>query len=61
MRAMPTFMYRCPITGFRVQGNAPELSNADKGEHFEAVTCTVCNRLHLVIPKTGKLLSEGDK
>ena len=41
---MPTFIYRCPITGFRVQGPAPapEPTNEDKGEDFEAVTCTAC-------------------
>jgi hypothetical protein len=58
---MQTFIYRCPITGFRVQGQAPESTNEGKGEHFEAVTCTACKRVHLVNPKTGKLISERDK
>jgi hypothetical protein len=58
---MLTFIFRCPITGFRVQGSAPEPTNETKGEHFEAVTCSICNRVHLVNPKTGKLLSERDK
>jgi hypothetical protein len=58
---MPTFIYRCPTTGFRVHGDAPEEPNQDKGEHFEPVKCTACKRLHLINPKTGKLLGEQDK
>jgi hypothetical protein len=56
---MPTFIYRCPITGFRVQGHAPESAHEDKGEHFELVTCTACKRVHLVNPKTGKLIGDN--
>ena len=33
----------------------------DQGGHaFEAITCTACGEVHLVNPKTGKLLGEGD-
>jgi hypothetical protein len=58
---MPAFIYRCPITGFRVHGDAPEQPSQDKGGHFEPVKCTACKRVHLINPKTGKLLGEQDK
>jgi hypothetical protein len=55
---MQTFIFRCPITGFRVRGQSPESTNEDKGEHFDPVKCTACKRVHLVNPKTGKLISD---
>ena len=60
---MATFVYRCPTTGLRVQGRvADDLSEGErKGQQFEGVTCSVCRRIHLVDPKTGKLLGEADK
>jgi hypothetical protein len=58
---MPTFIYRCPITGFRVHSDAPDEPSQDKGEHFEPVKCTACKCVHLVNPKTGKLIGERDK
>jgi hypothetical protein len=56
---MTTFIYRCPITGSRVPADAPEPTDEGKGEHFEPVKCTACKRVHLINPKTGKLI--GDK
>ena len=57
---MPTFLYRCPNTGLRVQGwiaNDP----TERGEDsFEAVTCLACGRVHLVNPQTGKVLGAND-
>jgi hypothetical protein len=31
------------------------------GEIFEPVTCTACGRIHLVNPKSGKVLETGKK
>jgi hypothetical protein len=43
------FLYRCPITGHKVQG----LAQAPTPDHsYEAVTCTACNRVHLVNPNS---------
>ena len=44
------FLYRCPITGHKVQGlaHAPTPDGS-----YEAVTCTACNRVHLVNPNSG--------
>jgi hypothetical protein len=55
---MPPFLYRCPTTGYRVQGFIAEELPADT---YEAVACTACRRIHLVNPTTGKVLGEDDK
>jgi hypothetical protein len=33
---------------------------SDDGESFEAVTCIVCDRLHYINPRTGRVLGEND-
>jgi hypothetical protein len=53
---MPTFLYRCPNTGLRVQGWIADDRTERDEENFEAVTCPACGRVHLVNPKTGKVL-----
>jgi hypothetical protein len=58
---MSTFVYRCPITGFRVQGWVPGHPTEGKGHQFEGITCSICKRIHLVDPKTGNLLGEEGK
>jgi hypothetical protein len=53
---VPPFLYRCPTTGYRVQGFVvPADSDA-----YEPVTCILCQRVHLVNPATGKVLGEND-
>jgi len=56
---MPTFLYRCPKTSQTVQGFiAGELD--PESEAFEAVRCVACSRLHLINPKSGRVLgSDG--
>jgi hypothetical protein len=50
-----TFLYRCPITGHRVQGLVP--GNAtDETTAYEPVTCLACNGVHLVNPRSGRVL-----
>ena len=46
------FLYRCPITGHKVQGlvHAPAPSDSST---YETVTCTACNRVHLVNAASG--------
>ncbi|MGO9682617.1 MAG: hypothetical protein ACLPTZ_08525 [Beijerinckiaceae bacterium] len=52
---MPTFIYRCPNTGYLVQGiTSDEVSDDD--EYYVATFCDLCQRLHLVNPKTGEVL-----
>jgi len=55
---MPAFLYRCPNTGFQVQGYSPE-QISDYDGSYEAVTCLMCKRVHLMNPATGKVLGEG--
>jgi hypothetical protein len=57
---MPSFLYRCPNTGFRVQGYSPE-QTADDEHSYESVTCIMCRQVHLVNPNTGKVLGEDDE
>jgi hypothetical protein len=53
------FVYRCPATGLKVQGHlADELLD---GETYESVTCTACGRVHLVNPKSGRVLEPAKK
>ena len=56
---MTTSLYRCPNTGFQVQGYSPE-QTSDDDVSYEAVTCLMCKRLHLVNPTTGKVLGEDE-
>lgn len=49
---MTTFLYRCPKTGFNIQGwvaDAPAKAGA-----YVSVVCPLCNLVHLVDPQTGK-------
>lgn len=55
---MSTFLYRCPVTGYQVQGFVADKPGEPNGRAYEPLTCTICNRVHLVDPKTGRLLSE---
>jgi len=57
---MVPFTYRCPQTGQQVQGWAAADYLTD-GEFYEPVTCTACGRVHLVNPKSGKVLEAARK
>ncbi len=56
-----TFLYRCPITGYQVQGFLADYPAERNGHVYEAVTCVVCKRIHLVDPKTGKVAAGDGK
>jgi len=58
---MAAFVYQCPTTGYKVQGHVEkeDVVAADptcSDDVYEPVTCTLCQRIHLVNPKTGKVL-----
>ena len=53
---MTPFLCRCPNTGFNVQGWIAEAVENGDAERYETVSCLVCQQLHLVNPKTGKIL-----
>ncbi|MGA8078063.1 MAG: hypothetical protein WB868_11820 [Xanthobacteraceae bacterium] len=50
---MTTFIFRCPATGYSVQGVAPD--PLPEGDTYQSVTCPACSRTHLVNPKTCKV------
>ncbi len=53
---MATTVFRCPNTGYRVQGwFADDVSEADE-DTYRSVTCLACQAMHLVNPKTGKVM-----
>jgi hypothetical protein len=56
-----TFLYRCPVTGYRVQGFIVDSPTEKNGRFYEPLTCVVCKRIHLVDPKTGKVAGSDDK
>jgi len=54
---MPAFRYRCPNTALSVQSwIAHDLSDYDD-ERYETVICNACRCVHLVNPKTGKIVA----
>ena len=53
---MAAFLYRCPNTALNVQGWVADDPTEGKAETYEPVTCTACTQVHLVNPKTGKVL-----
>jgi len=57
---MPAFLFRCPSTGLNVQGWVADDPTQRDEDSFDAVTCTACTRLHLVNPRTGKVLGAND-
>jgi hypothetical protein len=54
---MPLFIYRCPTSGYRVQGFSGE--DVSVNTHtYEPVVCVMCKRTHHVNPATGVVLGE---
>jgi hypothetical protein len=58
---MGAFLYRCPNTGFRVQGWVEGDESEDSDVAYVGVVCHACGRLHLVNPKTGETASSNVK
>ncbi len=58
MAAAITFVYQCPMTGYKVQGFVADDPTENDETAFLPVTCTICARVHLVDPKTGKVAGE---
>lgn len=53
---MHTFLFRCPVTGFNVQGHAK--MQDPPARTYVSQNCLACGGVHLVNPHTGKLMSE---
>jgi hypothetical protein len=57
---MALFIYRCPSTGLNVQGWIADDPTEGEAESYEVVTCTACTRVHLVNPKTSRVLGADE-
>jgi hypothetical protein len=62
---MPTtFLNRCPITGRQVQGwiadDPADYPAEDDGGNFQSVACLACAGMHVVGPRTGKVLGPSE-
>ena len=53
-------VYRCPNTGMNGQGWVADDPTEGEGEIYAAITCTICTRIHLVDPKTGRVLGSDE-
>ena len=58
---MFTILFRCPNTGYPVQGWFAHGMSRDCKDIFEGVICLACGGVHLVNPKTGKVLGAVEK
>lgn len=57
---MSLFIYRCPTTGYRVQGFSAEDVSMDI-HTYEPVSCAVCKMIHYINPATGAVLGTDDE
>jgi hypothetical protein len=57
---MATRVFLCPNTGDRVQGWFAD-NGSDDSETYEAVPCLACRQLHMVNPKTSKVLGADEE
>jgi hypothetical protein len=54
---MISVVYRCPVTGRKVQGWVPEdVSASPDGKTYVSIACIACGKPHLVNPSTGSVL-----
>jgi len=55
---MPAVMFRCPNTGLHAhEWFEDDTENGD--DIYHCVTCLACAQVHLVNPKSGKVLGAG--
>lgn len=57
---MATIVFRCPDTGLQIQGSIAEDPICFDDQSYETVSCSACGQIHLVNPKTGKVIGEDD-
>jgi len=56
---MVPFVYRCPATGYNVQGFIPDSRSDKAGDAALPVSCALCGRIHLIDPKTLQVPAAG--
>lgn len=57
---MGAFLFRCPTTGTNVHGWIADDPTRREERSHEPVSCYACRGVHLVNPKTGKVIGEDD-
>jgi hypothetical protein len=57
---MATVLFLCPNTGDRVQGWFADDGSGKDGETYDALTCLACRQVHMVNPRTGKVLGTDE-
>jgi hypothetical protein len=57
--SMAGFAYRCPNTALNVQGFTADDPGDD--DSYVPVTCIICTRVHLVNPRSGKVVGADDE
>ena len=55
---MATFVFRCPKTGFKVQGWSAEAIPDDEPDSYETIACTACGQLHWINRASGRVLGD---
>jgi hypothetical protein len=56
-----TRVFLCPNTGQRVQGWFADDGSENGGETYQAVNCLACRQVHMINPKTGKVLGADEE
>jgi hypothetical protein len=57
---MATTIFLCPTMGVRVQGWFSD-DGSENGDTYEAVTCLACAQVHIVNPRSGKVLGADEE
>ena len=58
---MAIFLFRRPNTGYRVKGWVADDGSDAAGETYETVSCQACRQMHLVNPRTGRVMGSDDE
>jgi hypothetical protein len=53
---MATFLFKCPNTGYQVQGYVGPEDEPVEDSTFVPVNCPVCAHVHLVDPKSTEVI-----
>jgi hypothetical protein len=54
-------LFLCPTTGHPVQGWFADNGSEDDAETYEGVACLACGQVHMVNPRTGKVLAADEE
>ncbi len=58
---MPSFIFRCPHTHYKVQGFVADKDFERNPNIYEPILCAICQHIHLISPTSGKVLGDDDE